>query len=71
MRWSFAIVLTLGCPAAMVAQAAPSQAGTVKSANADGFVLTTTAGQDVTVNVPSAAKEIGRASCRERVKAIV
>jgi hypothetical protein len=40
----------------VLAQAAPHQAGAVKSANGSGFVLTTPAGQDVTVNVPAAAK---------------
>lgn len=51
-------VLVLGCAAAVQAQAgaAPHQSGTVKSASADAFVLTTTGGQDVTVNVPAAAK---------------
>lgn len=58
MRWSLTVVLALGCtlsPRAR-AQAAPHPAGTVKSTSGDGFVLTTTAGQDVTVNVPAAAK---------------
>lgn len=58
MRWPLAIALALGCAPAMLAQAAPHQSGTVKSASSDGFVLTTTAGQDVTVNVPAAAKVI-------------
>ena len=40
----------------MLAQAAPHSSGAVKSASASGFVLTTTAGQDVTVNVPATAK---------------
>ncbi|HTV08893.1 MAG TPA: hypothetical protein VMD97_07605 [Candidatus Aquilonibacter sp.] len=51
-----AMVLVLGCTVRMLAQAPPHQAGTVKSASADSFVLTTAAGQDVTVNVPAAAK---------------
>jgi hypothetical protein len=60
-RWPLLILLALGCAPAMLApallaQAAPHQAGTVKSASSDGFVLTTAAGQDVTVNVPAAAK---------------
>jgi Cu/Ag efflux protein CusF len=38
------------------APAAPRQAGTVKSTSADGFVLTSSGGQDVTVSVPEAAK---------------
>lgn len=50
-------ILALGCAATLRAQAGPPrQSGTVKSATADGFVLTTAAGQDVTVNVPAAAK---------------
>lgn len=50
------MMLALGCAPALLAQAPPRQSGTVKSASSDGFVLTTTAGQDVTVNVPAAAK---------------
>jgi hypothetical protein len=42
--------------AAQTAQKLPQAAGTVKSASGDGFVLTTTAGQDVSVTVPSEAK---------------
>jgi len=38
------------------APAAQHASGTVKSVSSDGFVLTTAAGQDVTVNVPAAAK---------------
>lgn len=56
LQWTLAIVVALVCAKVMLAQAAPHQAGTVKSATADGFVLTTAAGQDVTVNVPAAAK---------------
>ena len=58
VRWSLTVVLALGCALSSQAQApaAPHPAGTVKSASSDGFVLTTTAGQDVTVNVPAAAK---------------
>ena len=58
MQWSLAVVLALGCVAAMRAQApaAAHPAGTVKSTSASGFVLTTAGGQDVTVNVPAAAK---------------
>jgi len=58
MRWSLTAVLALGCALSLRAQApaAPHPAGTVKSTSGDGFVLTTTAGQDVTVNVPAAAK---------------
>ena len=57
-RWSLTVVLALGCALSAQAQAsaAPHPAGTVKSTSSDGFVLTTTAGQDVTVNVPAAAK---------------
>lgn len=51
-------VLALAGATALYAQAtaAPHQSGTVKSTASDGFVLTTAAGQDVTVNVPAAAK---------------
>jgi hypothetical protein len=56
VRRSLPIALVLACATVAPAQAAPNQAGTVKSASADGFVLTTAAGQDVTVNVPAAAK---------------
>jgi hypothetical protein len=51
-------VLALAGASALYAQAtaAPHQSGTVKSTASDSFVLTTAAGQDVTVNVPSAAK---------------
>ena len=56
LRWSLAVVLAFGCAVALQAQAAPHPAGTVKSTSAGGFVLTTAAGQDVTVNVPGAAK---------------
>ncbi|HSU19424.1 MAG TPA: hypothetical protein VLI45_06730 [Acidobacteriaceae bacterium] len=38
------------------ATAATRQSGTVKSASSDSFVITTAAGQDVTVTVPSQAK---------------
>lgn len=57
-RWSLTAVLALGSVLSFQAQApaAPHPAGTVKSTSSDGFVLTTTAGQDVTVNVPAAAK---------------
>jgi ribosomal protein L14 len=57
-RWPLAVVLALGCVAALRAQApaAAHPAGTVKSTSASGFVLTTAGGQDVTVNVPAAAK---------------
>lgn len=55
-RWSLAIVLATGCTVSLRAQAAPHPAGTVKSTSGDGFVLTTTAGQDVTVNVPASSK---------------
>jgi len=57
-RWSLAIVLTFGCVFLLHAQAptAPRQTGTVKSTSGSGFVMTTTGGQDLTVNVPSAAK---------------
>lgn len=57
-RWPLAVVLVLGCALSLRAQApaAPHPAGTVKSTSDSGFVLTTTAGQDVTVNVPGAAK---------------
>lgn len=57
-RWSLALVLAVGCALLLQAQAptASRQTGTVKSTSSDGFVLTTAAGQDVTVNVPSAAK---------------
>ena len=57
-RWSMALALVFGCALTLRAQAsaAPRQTGTVKSTSAAGFVLTTTAGQDVTVNVPAAAK---------------
>jgi hypothetical protein len=52
------LLLALAGATALYAQAtaAPHQSGTVKSTAADSFVLTTTAGQDVTVNVPAAAK---------------
>ena len=58
VRWSLAGVLAAGCVLSLRAQApaAPHPAGTVKSTSSDGFVLTTTGGQDVTVNVPAAAK---------------
>jgi hypothetical protein len=58
VRWPLTAVLALGCALSLRAQApaAPHPAGTVKSTISDGFVLTTTAGQDVTVNVPAAAK---------------
>lgn len=58
MRWSLAAALAVGCVFSLraQAQAAPHPAGTVKSTSDSGFVLTTTAGQDVTVNVPAAAK---------------
>jgi hypothetical protein len=51
-------VLVLAGATALHAQAtaAPRQSGTVKSTASDSFVLTTAAGQDVTVNVPAAAK---------------
>jgi len=38
------------------APTAPRQTGTVKSISGSGFVMTTAGGQDLTVNVPSAAK---------------
>jgi len=58
VRWSLALVLALACALSLKAraQAAPHPAGTVKSTSSSAFVLTTTAGQDVTVNVPAAAK---------------
>ena len=56
VRWSPALALAVGFALPMAAQTAPHPAGTVKSTSSDGFVLTTTAGQDVTVNVPAAAK---------------
>lgn len=57
-RWCLAIVLGLLGAVSVHAQATaqPRQSGTVKSASGDGFVLTTAAGQDVTVTVPSGAK---------------
>jgi hypothetical protein len=57
-RCSLAALLAFGCVPSLRAQAtpAPHPAGTVKSTSDGGFVLTTTAGQDVTVNVPAAAK---------------
>jgi hypothetical protein len=53
-----AAVLALGCVLALqvAAQTAPHPSGTVKSTGSGNFVLTTTGGQDVTVNVPAAAK---------------
>jgi len=53
-----AAVLALGCVLSLQAsaQTAPHPAGTVKSVGSGSFVLTTSGGQDVTVNVPSAAK---------------
>lgn len=58
VRWSLALVLALACTLSLKAraQAAPHPAGTVKSTSSSAFVLTTTGGQDVTVNVPAAAK---------------
>jgi hypothetical protein len=58
LRWSLAIALGLTGAMSLRAQAtpAPRQTGTVKSASGSGFVLTTAAGQDETVNVPPAAK---------------
>ena len=58
VRWPMAAVLALGCVLSFsaAAQSAPHPAGTVKSTGSDSFVLTTTGGQDVTVNVPAAAK---------------
>ena len=58
VRWPLAAVLAFGCVVPLRAQApaAPHPTGTVKSTSSDGFVLTTTAGEDVTVNVPAAAK---------------
>jgi hypothetical protein len=57
-RWSLAVVFAFGIAVSLCAQApaAPRQTGTVKSTSSDSFVLTTAAGQDVTVNVPAAAK---------------
>ncbi len=49
-------VVALAAATVLYSQAAPHQSGTVKSASPGAFVLTTTTGQDVTVNVPSAAK---------------
>jgi hypothetical protein len=43
---------------APVPAAAPHAAGTVKSTDANGLILTTTAGQDYTVNVPATAKVV-------------
>jgi hypothetical protein len=58
LRWTVCLLLALaGAGALLHAQtAAPHQSGTVKSASPDGFVLTTAAGQDVSVSVPAAAK---------------
>ncbi len=52
------LLLALAGATALYAQAAaaPHQSGTVKSTASDSFVLTTAGGQDVTVNVPAAAK---------------
>lgn len=47
---------TFTAPAAAQASAAPRKTGTVKSTAADSLVLTTAAGQDVTVTVPATAK---------------
>lgn len=57
-QWFLVFVFALGCSASLRAQAAaaPRQSGTVKSTSDTGFVVTTTAGQDVTVNVPATAK---------------
>lgn len=56
--WLAIVVLAVVGTLRLGAQAgtAPHQSGTVKSASGDGFVLTTAAGQDVTVNLPAAAK---------------
>jgi hypothetical protein len=56
VRWSLVVVLAASGGTSLRAQAAPHPAGTVKSTASDSFVLTTTGGQDVTVNVPAAAK---------------
>jgi hypothetical protein len=56
VRWSLAVVLALGCALSLRAQAPAHPSGTVKSTGSDSFVLTTATGQDVTVNVPAAAK---------------
>lgn len=64
-RWILGCALTLSAfgytaaPRPVMAQApaaAPHQSGTVKSTTGASFVLTTAAGQDVTVTVPEAAK---------------
>lgn len=57
-KWFLVFVFALGCSACLRAQAAaaPRQSGTVKSTSDTGFVVTTTAGQDVTVVVPATAK---------------
>jgi len=54
-RWLLVFLLAVGCAATIYAQA-PHQSGTVKSTSSDSFVLTTAAGQDVTVAVPASAK---------------
>jgi hypothetical protein len=58
LQCSLAMALGLTGAASLRAQAtaAPHQAGTVKSASSDSFVLTTAAGQDVAVTVPTGAK---------------
>jgi hypothetical protein len=58
LQCSLAMALGLTGAASLRAQAtaAPHQAGTVKSAGSDSFVLTTAAGQDVAVTVPAGAK---------------
>lgn len=56
---SLAVVLGVGGTAPLRAQAAqtlPHATGTVKSASGDGFVLTTVAGQSVSVSVSAGAK---------------
>ncbi|HEX4154854.1 MAG TPA: hypothetical protein VHY48_04505 [Acidobacteriaceae bacterium] len=56
LQWSLAIVLGVSGATVLRAQTTARQAGTVKSANGNSFVLTTAAGQDVAVTVPDAAK---------------
>lgn len=57
LQWALALVLGLAGAAPLRAQSAPPhQAGTVKSTSGSGFVLTTAAGQDVSVTVPDGTK---------------
>ena len=58
LQWTLLVVFGFVAVVATRAQSTPAtrQSGTVKSAAADSFVLTTAAGQDVTVAVPSPAK---------------